>query len=128
MTEPRYDRTWEIRLPWTAVPISLNGREHWRAKAAKVAAVRASTHLAVAVATFAATMPERIDVTLTYYPRDKRRRDADNLVATLKACCDGIVDAGVVADDTPDLMVKHMPVILPPDGDPRLVLVIREVL
>ena len=25
--------------------------------------------------------------------------------------CDGLVDAGIVPDDTPDLMVKHMPVI-----------------
>ena len=120
-------RTWEIRLPWTAPPLTLNGREHWRAKAEKVASVRAAVHLAAGPGHRIPAM-ERVEVTLTYYPRDKRRRDADNLVATLKACCDGIVDAGVVADDTPDLMVKHMPVVAPPDGDPRLVLTIRELL
>lgn len=37
--------------------------------------------------------------------------------------CDGLVDAGVVADDIPSLMVKHMPVIeFDADGVPRMVL------
>lgn len=60
-----------------------------------------------------------VEVTLHYQPRDKRRRDADNLVAPLKALCDGLVDAGVVEDDTPEYMMKMMPVIHPPiPGDP----------
>jgi crossover junction endodeoxyribonuclease RusA len=71
----------------------------------------------------------RIAVGLTYVPRDKRRRDPDNLVVPLfKALVDGIVDAGIVPDDTPEYVIRSMPVILPPDGDPRLVLVISEVL
>lgn len=53
----------------------------------------------------------KVRVTMTYLPPDKRRRDSDNLVATLKAVCDGLVDAGVVADDTPAEMEKVMPVI-----------------
>ena len=48
-------------------------------------------------------------VTLHYRPRDNRRRDADNLVPTLKALCDGLVDAGLVPDDTPNYMHKHKP-------------------
>ena len=31
---------------------------------------------------------------------DKRRRDAHNLMPTLKACIDGFVDAGVLPDDS----------------------------
>ncbi|WP_162786781.1 hypothetical protein [Janibacter anophelis] len=42
-----------------------------------------------------------------YEPPDRRRRDEDNLFATLKPLADGLVDAGVVADDTPDLMRKE---------------------
>ena len=128
----RYGRTWEIRLPWTKPPLSLNDRSHWRAKAQATAQVRGLTREAVVAACWGdkvhLKLPPRVAVLLTYVPRDKRRRDADNLVGTLKACCDGIVSAGLVADDTPDLMLKHMPVIAEPDGDPRLVLVIREVL
>lgn len=122
-------RSWDIRLPWTAVPLSLNDRGHWPARARRTRAVRdAAAVAALAAPGLARADLARCEVGLTYVPRDRRRRDADNLVATLKACCDGLVDAGVVADDTPDLMVKRMPVIAAPDGDPRLVLTIREVL
>jgi len=124
----RYGREWVVRLPYTAVPLSLNSRDHWRERARKVAGIRADTTLGMLAQSVSWLDCRKVDVTLTYVPRDKRRRDADNLVGTLKACCDGIVDAGVVVDDTPDLMVKHMPVILPPDGDPRLTLTIREIL
>lgn len=50
---------------------------------------------------------------------------ADNLVPTLKAAADGLVDAGVVRDDTPDLMTKVMPILHEPDGDPRVLLIVR---
>ena len=123
-TEPR---TWDIRLPWTLPPLSMNDRTHWRVRARKVADTRAATFALVnrRLPIFA---PDHVAVTLTYYPRDSRRRDADNLVATLKAVCDAIVDARIVPDDTPRYMTKHMPVIAEPDGDPRLVLTITEVL
>lgn len=134
MTAERYGRTWEIRLPWSAPPASANDRDHWRVKARKVATIRQSAKYIVqdAMSAFPFPMPatpKRIAVGLTYVPRDKRRRDPDNLVVPLfKALCDGIVDAGVVPDDTPAYMVRSMPVILPPDGDPRLTLTIREIL
>lgn len=136
----RYGRTWEVRLPWTKPPVSANDRDHWRVKARKVADIRLASMLLVigelareadgpSWGDLRTPPPDRIAVGLTYVPRDKRRRDPDNLVVPLfKALVDGIVDAGVVPDDTPEYVIRHMPVILPPDGDPRLVLVIREVL
>jgi Holliday junction resolvase RusA-like endonuclease len=53
----------------------------------------------------------RVEVTMIWTVKDRRRRDAENPVSTLKALCDGLVDAGIVPDDTPEFMVKHMPVI-----------------
>lgn len=57
---------------------------------------------------------------LHYQPRDKRRRDADNIVPTLKPLCDALAKGtvkhpgyGIVEDDTPDQMIKKMPVIHP---------------
>lgn len=122
---------WAIRLPWTSVPLSANGREHWRAKAVKTAHIRA-TVAALICFSDSTTAPRPVDlagceVWLDYWPRDKRRRDADNLFPTYKAACDGLVTARVVADDTPDVMVKHIPRIHAADGDPRLILTIREV-
>lgn len=130
----RYGRTWEVRLPWTKPPLSANDRDHWRVKARKVADIRdvacyGVIHTVVPDLIAAPRDCQRIAVGLTYVPRDKRRRDPDNLVVPLfKALVDGIVDAGIVPDDTPEYVIRHMPVILPPDGDPRLLLTIREVL
>ena len=120
-------RTWTLRVgDYTKPPLSLNDRMHWRKKAGITRTIRAG------VADDAGrTVPacSAATVELHYVPRDKRRRDPDNLVVPLfKALCDGIVDAGIVPDDTPAYMVRSMPVIAAPDGDPRLLLTIREIL
>jgi len=122
-------RTWTIRLPWTAPPASANDRDHWRVKAKKVAAIREvgrdAAFAAVGIETSTAT---RFAIGLTYVPRDRRRRDPDNLVVPLlKALIDGVVDSGLVPDDTPQYVEREFPVIAEPDGDPRLELIIREV-
>lgn len=111
-----------VRLPWTSPPLSLNSREHWAHKARVTQQVRTTT----AWLCNGLGRANRVRVTLTYIPRDSRRRDADNLVATYKPICDGIVDAGVVTDDDPLHMVKVMPHIAPADpNDPRMELTIE---
>ena len=93
---------------YTKPPLSENDRwKHWGQKAQAIKDVRYLTAMK------ARHIPPlgRCDVSLIWYVNDKRRRDAENPVSTLKAMCDGLVDAGLVTDDTPDLMVKHMPVI-----------------
>lgn len=116
---------WRIELPITR-PLSLNGREHWRVKAKRVKEIRDAT----CVLAKAAGIPRlsRIIVELHYAPRDQRRRDPLNLVATLKPIEDGIVDAGIVPDDTPEWVVPTMPVIDPPTRGQhgRIYVLIRE--
>lgn len=99
-----------IDLPYDKPPLSMNDRQHWAMKARITAGVRRSTKR-LAKAAQAPTGLEHAAVTLHYRPRDNRRRDTDNLVPVLKACCDGLVDHGLTTDDTPDLMTKAMPVI-----------------
>ena len=103
--------TFTIPLTFTKPPLNMNQRLHWAQKAKLTKAIR---HEAF-VRCRAARIPraQHITVQLHYQPRDNRRRDSDNLVPTLKALCDGIVDAGVVSDDTPDYMTKIMPTIHP---------------
>jgi len=119
---------YEIRLSWAAPPLTANQRNHWRKQAAIVKSTREAVAWAVCRRQFTSeplpVLADHVVVELHYWPRDRRRRDADNLVPTLKAACDGLVDAKVVRDDTPDLMTKHMPQIHEPDGDPRLVLIV----
>ena len=48
-------------------------------------------------------------------------RDSDTIYPTFKAMCDGIVDAGIVPDDTPEYMTKLAPIIRhEPGGTARL--------
>lgn len=105
-------RRWEVVLPWTSPPMSMNDRDHWRVHRRKVAMVRNIAHALM----LQHKIPklERCAVQLMYAPRDRRRRDTDNLAHVLKALCDGIVSAGVVRDDTPDLMLKPEPRIVEP--------------
>ncbi|MFC9768634.1 hypothetical protein [Rhodococcus jostii] len=98
-----------IELPWATPPMSMNDRMHWARKAGITKGIRDTTHVLVQ------HLPKsgHITIGLHYRPRDDRRRDVDNLMPVLKACADGVVDAGLVADDTPEFMTKHMPVIHP---------------
>lgn len=71
----------------------------------------------------------RCRVTLTWHVATKTKRDADNVVPSLKAMCDGLVDAGVVVDDVPEFMDKLMPVIAYEKGcRPRIELLVEQVL
>lgn len=71
---------------------------------------------------------EHITVGLIWCVNTKHRRDVDNVVPTLKALCDGLVDAGVVPDDTPEYMTKTMPEIrhVADKGDVGVWLTIRD--
>jgi crossover junction endodeoxyribonuclease RusA len=105
-------RVIHLPLPFDRPPLNANQRLHWRRKADITRTLRDAAHIAVKQLKLAPC--EHISVTLHFAPGDRRRRDADNLVPTLKALCDGLVDAGLVADDTPHYMAKAMPVIDPP--------------
>lgn len=121
-------RVWRIDLPMTT-PLSLNDRAHHMVKARRVAHVRFLTRTLVR----AAKIPplERVAIELHYCPRDHRRRDRLNLVATLKPVEDGIVDEGVIPDDTEQWSEPTMPVLDPPSTTQphrtgRLYVLIRE--
>lgn len=61
---------------------------------------------------------ESATVQATFYHKDKRRRDGDNLLAMLKPVWDGMVDAGVFVDDSG---LTHLPVVKLVDKDnPRV--------
>lgn len=104
--------TYEIDLPWTAPPLNLNQRGHWQTRARKIREVRDAACILVKASPLGRSGPlGKVRVTLNYIPRDRRVRDVENPVSTLKACCDGLVDAGLVRDDRPEFMEKSMPVI-----------------
>lgn len=94
-----------VTLPLPLKNLSPNSRCHWRAKAA---AVKAYRFAAKAAAWKLGGKPlEAAQVQCKFYFRDVRRRDNDNLLASMKSAFDGLVDAGVFVDDN---QLTHLPV------------------
>lgn len=108
---------WVLRFDDKRPPLSLNIERHWAPKRRIARVLRNGAAARARVARIPAL--ERCSVQLIWVvARADRRRDADNIVPTLKAMADGLVDAGVVRDDTPDLMVKPECIIELRRGEP----------
>jgi Holliday junction resolvase RusA-like endonuclease len=72
------------------------------------------------------TLPwEYVIVHANFYHSTKRRRDEDNYQGMLKAAYDGLVDAGLVADDDSKHMSKQPPRFLLDKDYPRVELFIE---
>ncbi|WP_234944468.1 RusA family crossover junction endodeoxyribonuclease [Corynebacterium ulcerans] len=103
-----------IKLPYPSPPLSMNQGGQTpgarMAKAKKIKAIR-ETVASLAATAHIATSNRFSRIQLHYVPRDNRRRDTDNLVSTLKPICDGLVEYGLVQDDTPQFMEKPEPII-----------------
>lgn len=96
-----------MHLDWARPPVNANQRGAWQVHSRAIANVRqTATLLSRDIPAF-----DAIRVSLRWVVATKHRRDADNIVPTLKALCDGLVDADVVPDDTPQFMTKVMPEI-----------------
>lgn len=110
-----------LPLPWPKPPLSLNDRpSHPKARNREVQGVRSAAAVACAerIADGSLDVLEPVTVTLVWFAPDRRKRDADNPVATLKALCDGLADAGLVPDDTPEWMDKRPVRIVYRKGEP----------
>ena len=65
---------------------------------------------------------------VTFVVPDRRRRDADNLAASLKSMWDALVDAHVLADDSADKLTIEAPVIRYEKGQRYIEVTLEEVL
>lgn len=84
--------------------LTMNMRDHWATKARLVAAIRARFKLA-ARHMQPVTGPVVRHVEVAHHRAD-RRRDAENWAPTVKAGTDGLVDAGVLPDDSNAVVVE----------------------
>lgn len=90
-----------VVLPWPPKDLSPNARLHWAALARAKKAYRTACWLHARKAGMsAATLlgAEKAEVHLVFYPPDRRSRDADNMLASMKAGLDGLADALKVDD------------------------------
>jgi crossover junction endodeoxyribonuclease RusA len=114
-----------FQFDWTSPPLHLNQRwRHWAMKAKVTREVRSLMHAK------ARMLPEmqRIDVHLVWVVATKHRRDGINSTPTLKALVDGLVDAEVIPDDTPEFLSDHIPEIRYEKGAlPHFELTVRQI-
>ena len=88
-----------VKIPWPPKELSPNSTLHWSKKAKKKKEYRTVCWALTLEAKLVAPPGEdKIPVEITFYPPDKRHRDADNMVASIKAGLDGLADALKVND------------------------------
>lgn len=116
-----------IDLSFTRPPLNLNQRLHWAVKAELTRDIRQEVCIK-ARPLKAAFAPGPITVRFHWRPKDNRRRDPSNAIATQKPAIDGLVDAGLIPDDTPEYVDELMPRIHKADKalGPKCWLEIRE--
>ena len=113
-----------IVLPLPPRELSPNARPHYMAKARAVKRYRQTAWLC-ALAVRPRQPLQTARVTSRFFFRTCRRRDRDNLLASLKPAFDGIADARVVTNDAGMI---HMPVEQYVDRrDPRVEVAVEAV-
>lgn len=98
-----------IRFPPPARPLNMNDRKHWAAKAKLTAAWREAAYVAAIKNILYRNQPFSVVQLVIPVRSLKVRRDPSNWYPTVKACVDGLVDAGVFADDSS----KHLATVEP---------------
>lgn len=113
-----------VPLPWARPPLSGNDRGHTRYS--PFTRVKGEAQVAIRAAKLRPVVGA--NVTLVWLIPDRRRRDADNMAATLKACQDALVAEGVLPDDSWVHVPRASCRIEPPDGGPARLWLELEVL
>lgn len=99
-----------VDLPLPPPELSPNARVHWRKRAEKSRRYRrAARWIAMEAQGGTPRNWSRAVARVTFTWPDARRRDADNAIASLKAAFDGLVDAGVVSDDSTAVLRRPEP-------------------
>jgi crossover junction endodeoxyribonuclease RusA len=102
---------WVLHFNWEKNPLPMNGSRgtHWAKRANLGRSIRTRAGYMARLAKVPAL--GRCKVELTWWVAINRTRDADNLAELEKRLFDGLVDAGVVVDDKPELMTKDRGII-----------------
>mgnify|MGYP003149118400 CR=1 FL=1 len=113
-----------LRLP--PKELSPNSRFHWAAKRQVINSYR-SLAGAMALQQWVGRRPmDQATIQYRFFWPDRRRRDDDNAIGSMKCARDGIADAGVVRDDRD---FTTLPAIFDVDrANPRVEILIQETL
>lgn len=96
-----------VTLPYPPSSLSPNSRNHWSVKAKAASKARADAKLACLAAGIRGLGWGGMSVTIEFCAPDRRRRDLDNQLASLKPTLDGLADASGVDDSLWSLTLKR---------------------
>ncbi len=83
-----------IELPWYPKELSPNARvHHWAVKARAADRYRNTCAWAARAQGLTLSDADEVVMTIEFRPPDKRKRDRDNMIASIKALQDGLMDA-----------------------------------
>jgi len=85
-----------IELAWPPRVLHPNARPHFHQKAKAAKAYREVAYWTTKAT--ALVIPQRPVLSITFFPPDRRRRDIDGMLSSIKAGLDGISDALEVDD------------------------------
>lgn len=102
----------QVSIPWPDKGLSPNARLH-RLEVARLkrAARMSAYYIARGVVPAGKRWPSALHLTIEFRPPDDRRRDLDNMLASCKACLDGLSDALGVDDSQWTLTLSRGPKI-----------------
>jgi crossover junction endodeoxyribonuclease RusA len=88
----------KVTLPWPPKQLSPNARVHWAVKAKAAKIYRADCFNLAKQAGVKFEEEGKIHLFVDFYCPDKRARDSDNLLSSMKSAIDGLADALKVND------------------------------
>ena len=96
----------EVVLPWPPRDLSPNARVHWSRKAKAARAYRESCYWLTKQSGLRPSSDGRLHVMIEFVPPDRRVRDRDNMLASIKNGLDGFAQALGVNDSRFDLTIR----------------------
>lgn len=87
-----------LTLPWPPKELSPNARQHWGALSRAKKAYRVACAWTAKEQGAKRIEAERLHLTITFVPPDRRAHDLDNCIARMKSGLDGLADVLGVDD------------------------------
>lgn len=87
-----------VFLPWPSRTLNPNSRVHWSRLAKAKKKAKQDAYYATLEAGIGKINASALSVRYVVFPPDERRRDQDNIIASLKASADGISQAVGIDD------------------------------
>lgn len=100
-----------IELPLPAKELSPNARVHWQVRAKATREAKEQVIATVLSQRPRGTPLTSATVTVTFVVGDRRRRDLGNYISSAKSYLDGLIDAGIIWDDSWETITEVYPPI-----------------